>query len=126
MCISSDFFPSEALRSGLRADLNPLCDLVERLSGLFIMTYQANSQGGVLHNVALPRSWFIKLILPGMNFRKDMSTFFTFTSTIIELMQKIDAQVRRYPTSTSGAGEQFIADGDRVTNLTGPFYIARM
>ena len=127
MCISSNVLPpSEALNSGLRVDLNPLCDLVERLSGLFIMAYQANSWGGVLHNVTLPRSWFIKLILPGTDFSKDASNFLAFVSTVIKLMQQIDAQVQQYPTSAFDIGEQFIADGDRVTDLTGPLYITRM
>ena len=117
---------SNVLRSRLRVDLNALCDLVEKLSGMFIAAYKANSQKGVLHNVTLPRSWFINLILPGMNLRKDTSTFFKLASTMIELMQQIDAQVQQYPTSGSDTDEQFVADGGRVTNLTGPFYIARM
>jgi hypothetical protein len=121
-------FPlSEVLRCGLRADLNALCDLAERLSGLFIMAYRFNSRGGVLHNVTLPRSWFINLIIPGMDLGKDTSAFSMFASTIIELMQRIDAQVQRYITkSAPDTGEQFIADGSRVTSLTGPLYIARM
>ena len=117
---------SDVLRNGLRVDLNPLCDLAERLSGLFIIAFRVNSRRGVLHNVTLPRSWFINLILPGTDLRKDPSAFFTFASTMIELMQKIDAQVLRYPTPASDAEEQFIAEGDRVTSLTGPLYIARM
>ena len=121
-------FPlSEVLRCGLRADLNALCDLAERLSGLYIMAYRFNSRGGVLHNVTLPRSWFINLILPGTDLGKDTSTFSMFTSVIIELMQRIDAQVQRYlAMSAPETGEQFIADGSRVTGLTGPLYIARM
>ena len=118
--------PSDVLRSGLRIDLNLLCDFAERLSGLFIMAFRVNSRRGVLHNVTLPRSWFINLILPGMDLRKDLSAFFTFVSTMIELMQKVDAQVLQYPTSASDTEEQFIAEGDRVTSLTGPLYIARM
>ena len=118
---------SEVLRCGLRVDLNLLCDLAERLSGLFIMAYRFNSRGGILHNVTLPRSWFINLILPGMDLRKDTSTFVTFASTIIELMQRIDEQAQRYSTmSASDTGEQFIAEGSRMTNLTGSLYIARM
>jgi len=121
-------FPfSEVLRCGLRVDLNALCDLAERLSGLFIMAYRFNSRGGVLHNVTLPRSWFINLIIPGADLGKDTSSFSMFASTIIELMQKIDAQVQRYLAKTSPeTGERFIADGSRVTSLTGPLYIARM
>ena len=50
-----------------------------------------------------------------------------FASTMIELVQRIDAQVQRYLTKTAPeAGEQFIADGSLVTGLTGPLYIARM
>ena len=121
-------FPlSEVLRCGLRVDLNALCDLAERLSGLFIMAYRFNSRGGVLHNVTLPRSWLINLILPGTNLGKDTSTFSMFASSIIELMQRIDAQVQRYLAKSSPeTGEKFIADGGRVTGLTGPLYIARM
>ena len=123
------FSPSEVLHSGLRVDLNPLCDLAERLSGLFIMARRVNSRRGVphLHDVTLPRSWFINLILPGTDLRKDTSTFSMLASTIIEIMQRIDAQVQRYRTrSISDAGEQFVADGGRMTHLTGPLYIARM
>ena len=118
---------SEVLRCGLRVDLNALCDLAERLSGLFIMAYRFNSRGGVLHNVTMPRSWFINLILPGTDLGKDTSTFSMFASTIIDLMQRIDAQVQRsFTVSAPETGEQFIADGSRVTSLTGPLYIARM
>jgi len=117
---------SEVVHSRLRVDLNILCDLAERLSGLFIMAYQTNFRGGVLHNVTLPRSWFINLILPDTNLKKDTSTLFAFASTIIELMQRINAQVRQYPTPASDTEEYFIADGDRMTDLAGPLYIARM
>ena len=117
---------SEVVRSRLRVDLNILCDLAERLSGLLIMAYQTNFRGGVLHNVTLPRSWFISLILPDTDLRKDTSTLFAFASTIIELMQRINAQVRQYPTPASDTEEYFIADGNRMTDLAGPLYIARM
>jgi hypothetical protein len=103
-----------------------LCDLAERLSGLFIMAYRVNSRGGVLHNVTLPRSWFINLILPDADVRKNTSSFLTFAETTIELMQRVDAQAQRYLMSGVDIEEQFIADGTRVTNFTGPLYIARM
>lgn len=121
-------FPfSEVLRCRLRVDLNALCDLAERLSGLFIMAYRFNSRGGILHNVTLPRSWFINLIIPGTDLGKDTSSFSMFASTIIELMQKIDAQVQQYLSKSSPETvERFIADGSRVTSLTGPLYIAQM
>ena len=117
---------SGVLYSQLRVDLNALCDFAERLSGLYIMAHRANSRGGVLHDVTLPRSWFINLILPDVDLKKDTSNLFALVSTIIELMQRIDAQVQQYPTSTSDIEEQFIVDGSRMTDLTGPLYIARM
>ena len=118
---------SEILRSGLRVDLTPLCDLVERLSGLFIMAYRLNSRRGMLHNVTLPRSWFVSLILPGTGSGKDTSTFPMFASTVIELMHRIDAQVQRHlKMPDSGTEEQFVADNSRIITLTGPLYIARM
>ena len=120
------YTPSEILFSPLRVDLNVLCDLTERLSGLSIMAHQANLRGGVLHNVTLPRSWFIKIIFGGMSLKKDTSIFFALVSTIIELMQRIDAQVQQYPTSTSDIKEQFTTDGGRMTNLTGSLYITRL
>ena len=126
MCIPLICALSKVLHSRLRVDLNALCDFVERLSGLFIMAFRVNSREGILHNVTLPRSWLIKLILPGTDLRKNTSTFPMFASTIIELMQKIDAQVQRYLTFSESDPEQFIADGIRMTNLTGPLYIARM
>ena len=111
--------PSEALRSQpVCVDLIVLCDLAERLSGLFIMAHGVNSRRGALHNVIMPRSWFINLILPDMDLEKDTSTFPIFAETMIELMQQIDAQVQ--------SKGQFIADGSKITNITGPLYIARM
>ena len=117
---------SKVLRRWLHADLISLCDLVERLSGQFIMTHRVNSCGGVLHNVTMPRSWFINLTIPDADLRKDTKHFLMFVSTIIEIMQRIDAQVQRYLLSVPDPGEQFTVDGNRTTNLTGPLYIARM
>jgi len=99
-------------------DLIVLCDLVERLSGLFIMAERVNSGSGVLHNVTMPRSWFIKLNLPDTGLEKDTSTFLTFVETMIEFMQQINVQVQ--------SEGKFIADGGRITDITGPLYIARM
>ena len=116
---------SDVLRNGLRVDLNALCDLAERLSGLFIMAYRVNSRH-ILHNVTLPRSWFINLISSGTDLRKDTLSLVTFASTIVELMQRIDALVQQHSTSASDTEEQFIADGDRTIDFMGPLYIARM
>ena len=87
-----------------------------------------NSEDGVLHNIMLPRSWFINLTLPGTDLEKDISTFSVFVSTTIELMEQIDLQVecQGHPVFAFDVGDQFIADGTRVTSLTGPIYIARM
>ena len=102
----------------MRIDLIVLCDLVERLSGLFIMAERANSGSGVLHNITMPRSWFINLNLPDADLEKDTSTFLTFAETIIWIMQEINEQVQ-----SEGL---FFADGNRITDVTGPLYIARM
>jgi len=115
---------SEVLRSKLCVDLTVLCDLVERLSGLFIMARNVNLLGGVLHNVTMPRSWFIALILPDTDLRQDTSTFSTFAETMIDLMQQIDTQVLRFPTTAPE--EQFTVDGRRMVGFMGPLYIARM
>jgi hypothetical protein len=104
-------------------DLGHLCDLVERLSGLFIMAYRVYFRG-VVHNVTLPRSWFINLIRPLPDLKKHTSMILPFTRAIIELMRRIYKQVESPPQSDHG--DQFRADGGRVTNITGPFYIARM
>ena len=81
----------------------------------------------MLHNVTLPRSWFVNLILPGTDLGKDTSTFSMFASTVVDLMRRIDAQVRQRPeVPESEIEEQFVADNRRVTILTGPLYIARM
>jgi len=116
---------SHVVRNGLRVDLNALCDLAERLSGMFIMAYRVNSLG-LLHNITLPRSWLINLISPGTDLGKDTAFFVKFASTIIELMQRINAQVQQHPTPAPGTEEQFIADGDLTIDFTGPLYIARM
>ena len=68
----------------------------------------------------MPRSWFINLILSNTDLEKDTSAFTMFASTLIELMQRIDAQVQRYP------GEEFVADANQVANLTGLLSVARM
>jgi hypothetical protein len=81
----------------------------------------------VLHEVALPRSWFIGFIPSDAKFlRKDTSYLPECASTVIEFMNQIDAQVQRYPTATSTTKERFIANGSRLTDITGPPYIARM
>ena len=117
--------PSEIVRDPpVCVDLNVLCDLVERLSGLFIMSKKVKK--GVLHNVALPRSWFTKLVFPGMDLKKDTSNLSTFLETTIELMQGIDAQARPSSTSASDTEEQFIADDDQTIDFTGPLYVVRM
>ena len=116
---------SDVLRNGLRIDLNALCDFAERLSCLFIVAYRVNFRG-ILHNVTLPRSWFINLIPPGTDLKMDTSSLVTFASTAIELMQRIDAQARQDPAPASDTEDQFIADGDRTIDFMGPLYIARM
>ena len=120
--------PSGILRSGLPIDLNVLCDVIERLTGLFIMAHNMAHKVGSrwLHEVALPRSWFISLILPNTDPKKDASDFRNFVSTIIKFMQQIDAQTLRYPTATTTTRERFVVGGSRTTNLTGPLHIARM
>ena len=105
-------------------DLNHLCDLVERLSGLFIMAYSVRFRGA-LHDVTLPRSWFINLIRPHPILRKH-TTIKSFTPIIVDLMREISSQVEQYSPFPSDTRDQFRADGGRVSNLTGPFYIARM
>lgn len=117
--------PSQVLLNRLLMDLNHLCDLVERLSGLFIMAYRVYFRG-ILHNVTLPRSWLINLLRPHLNLRKHTSTILPFTRTIVELMRRIAKQIEQYSPFPSDTGDQFRADGGRVTNITGPLYIARM
>ena len=90
------------------------------------MARRVNDRGGVLHNVTLPRSWLFNLILPGTYLRKNTSSFLKFAETMIGLMQRIDAQAQRFLMSGSNTWEQFTADGNRMTNFTGPLYIARM
>ena len=89
------------------------------------MARRVNSRG-VLHNVILPRSWFFNLILTGTYLRKNTSSFLVFAETMIELMQRIDAQAQRYLVPGSDTGEQFTVGDSRMTNFTGPLYVARM
>lgn len=116
------------LYNQLPIDLNVLCDLFERLTGLFIMAHKVFFRRHVplLHGVVLPRSWFIDLILPDTDLGKPASSLIKFTSTMVEFMQEIDAQLQRYPTATSTTKERFLADGRRVSNWIGPLYISRM
>ena len=90
------------------------------------MTRSANSLGGVLHNVTMPRSWFITLTLPRTGLQRDTSTFFAFAETMIDLIQRIDAQAQAPFASVFDTGEQFTVDGGRMTNFTGPLHVARM
>jgi len=120
---SGHFFLRQPILNKLPADLNHLCDLVERLSGLFIMAYRVHYRG-IVHNVTLPRSWFIILLRPLPSPEKHTSALLPFTRTIMDLMQRIDKQVESPPQL--GHVDQFRADGRRVTNITGPFYIARI
>jgi hypothetical protein len=106
-------------------DLNHLCDLAERLSGLFIMAYRVYFRG-ILHDVTLPRSWFINLIRVHPNLRKHTSMILSFTRTIIELMQQIARKVEQYTLFSPDTGDQFGANGGRMTNITGPLYVARV
>ena len=120
--------PSEILQSGLPIDLNVLCDVIERLTGLFIMVHNMPHKVGSrwLHELALPQSWFISLTLPETVPETDASNFRNFVSAIIKLMQQIDAQILRYPTTATTTKEQFVVGGSRATNLMGPLYVARM
>ena len=99
----------------MRFDLVVLCDLAERLSALFIVAHRVDSQGWLPHDVTLPRSWLVKLNLPYTDLGKDTSTFSMFSDTMIELMKRIGQ-----------SGEEFIAHGGPITNVTGPLYIARV
>ena len=99
-----------------------LCDLIERLSGLFITAVRSGPRESVLHDILLPRSWLINFILPESNLKKDSTTILEFVEDMIDLIQRIDVQVQQ----CSDNGAQFTVEGNRVTGLTGPLYIARM
>ena len=103
---------SDVLRKGLRVDLNALCDFVERLSCLFIVAYRVNIRG-MVHDITLPRSWFINLIPPGTDLKMDTSSLVKFASATIELMQRIDAKARQDLTPVSDTEDQSITDGAR-------------
>ena len=105
------------LHNQLPVDLNVLCDLLERLTGYFIMARKVFFRRRVLplHAVVLPRSWFINLILPGTDLGKYTSSLIMFTSIVIEFMQGI-AKIE----------ERFVVDGRRVSNWIGLLYIPRM
>ena len=116
--------PRAIIRSDLRVDLNMLCYLAERLTGLFVMAHNVDPKWRAPHEAALPRGWFINLIHPGIDLDKDTSTFLTFGSTIIDLLREVDTQVQKYPDPA--ANERFIAGFGRVTDWTGPLYLSRM
>lgn len=119
---------SEVLHQDLYVDLNVLCNLIEKLSGLFIITSKSGPRKSVLHDIILPRSWFISFILPEADLKKDSTAIFEFVEDVIELLQRIDVQVQQSFESSYDFenGNQFTAEGSRVTGLTGPLYIARM
>ena len=87
------------------------------------MAYQTNART-VLHGVTLPRSWFINLIFPSVDFRKDTSAFVKFSSTLIELMHRIHAesQPQRSPTpapDTEVPGAEVQEDSTSAPNTEG-------
>lgn len=109
------------LHTGMCIDLSVLCDLVERLTGLLVMAHKVDPQGRAPHGSILPRSWFMRLIHPGMNLDRDESSILAFGSAVIDLVRRIGMQLQRDPVVP--VREQFTMAGGR---LTGPLYIARM
>ena len=106
-------------------DIGPFCDAVERLCGSFILAHRFMTARGILHNVTLPRSWFINLSrsLPLLN--KNTNHIPHFVNDTIELLRRIDLQRELYNPQTADS-QQFKHSGSRLTPLYASVYITRM
>ena len=94
-------------------DVGPFCDAVERLCGSFILSYRFTTERGTLHDVTLPRSWFIGLSRSLPILDKNTTYIPHFVNDAIEVLQRIDNQrLDHY--------------GSRLPPLNAAVYTARM
>lgn len=101
------------LMNEIPADVGSFCDAVERLCGLYILAYRFMVGRGVLHDVTLPRSWFIGLSRSLPLLDKNTAYLPHFVNDMVELLQRI-------------GGPQFKHNGSRLNPLYASVYITRM
>ena len=73
-------------------EVGPFCDAVEKPCGLFILAYRFNAQQGSLHDVILPRSWFIGLSRFLQALDKNTSYLRRFVEIAVEFLQRLNSQ----------------------------------
>ena len=110
-------------------EVGPFCDAVERLCGLFIMAHRVTTGQRTLHDVILPRSWFINLsrLLPALD--KNIIYLRRFATDLTELLRhfnrRLDLQ-REHPSPQTTDNHQFIHNGSSLGPLYASMYIPRM
>lgn len=73
-------------------NIGPFCDALERLCGLHILAHRFTMDGGTLHGITLPYSWFIGLLRPRLVLDKNKSYIPHLVNDAIELLQRIDSE----------------------------------
>ena len=110
---------------GIPVNIGPVCDAVERLCGLHILAHRFTTTRNTLHDVTLPRSWFMSLFRSRPYLDKNTSYIPHFVNDAIELLRRIDFQRENY--NPQGAdNHQFKRNGTKLDPLYASTYIARM
>jgi len=115
----------QILVNHIPVDAGHFCDAVERLCGSFILSYRFMMEGGALHGITLPRSWFISLLRSSPPLNKDTSFIPHFVNDTIELLRRIDLQ-REHHRPRGIDDQQFKDNGSSLNPLHASACIARM
>ena len=114
----------------ITVEVGPFCDAVERLCGLFIMAHRFSPESSSLHDVTLPRSWFISLSrsLPALD--KNIKGLRYFVNDVIELLRRLNRRldVQHEPPNSQATldNRHFTYNGSSLGPLYASIYIARM
>jgi len=106
-------------------EVGPFCDAVERLCGSFIVAHRLATRRGPLHNVTLPRSWFISLSRSLPTLDKKTNYLPRFVNDTIDLLRRLDYQ-REHSKSQISDSHQFKHNESSLGALYASMYIARM
>lgn len=107
-------------------NLGPVCDAVERLCGLHILAHRFTTARHTLHDVTLPRSWFMALFRSRPFLDKNTDYIPLFVRNTIELLRRIDLQRESYNSQIIVDNHQFKHNGLKLNPLHASVYIARM
>ena len=106
-------------------EIGPYCDAVERLCGLHTLAHRFTTDGGILHGVTLPRSWFTSLLRSHPVLDKNIRYLPHFVNDMVELLRRLDSQREDYNPQAADVC-QFRHNGMRLGPLYASAYIARM